>query len=120
LNALLGGVDMEALLSNMDINAVVDQVDIDALVRNTELGAIIAQSTSGVASEALDVARSQGVGIDNLLAKLVDRMLRRDSSALPEGPPLLVGNAAPAALTVGNPLPESESTTSEADRSPGE
>jgi hypothetical protein len=96
LNALLADVDMAALLDRIDINAVVEKVDIDSLVRNTELGAIIAQSTTGVASEALDVARSQGVSLDNVLSKVVDRVLRRDSSDLPPGPPLLVPQAAPS------------------------
>jgi hypothetical protein len=95
LNALLSDVDMAALLDRIDINAVVEKVDIDSLVRNTELGAIIAQSTTGVASEALDVARSQGVSLDNVLSKVVDRVLRRDSSDLPAGPPLLVPQGTP-------------------------
>ena len=62
----------------------------DALVSNTELGSIIAQSTSGVASEALDVVRSQGVGMDNFIARLSNRVLRRDVTELPAGPPLLI------------------------------
>lgn len=62
----------------------------DALVSNTELGSIIAQSTSGVASEALDVVRSQGVGMDNFIARLTNRVLRRDITELPAGPPLLI------------------------------
>ncbi|MFM7070007.1 MAG: hypothetical protein ACKOYM_11185, partial [Actinomycetes bacterium] len=95
LNSLLGSVDMEALLARLDVNAVVERVDIDSLIRNTELGAIIAQSTSGVASEALDVARSQGVGLDNLLARIIDRALRRASDDQPVGPPLLVDHDAP-------------------------
>ena len=105
LNALLADVDMAALLDRVDINAVVEKVDIDSLVRNTELGAIIAQSTTGVASEALDVARSQGVGLDNVLSKVVDRVLRRDSSDLPAGPPLLVPQDAPSSERV---LPSAE------------
>ena len=116
LNALLADVDMEALLDRIDINAVVAKVDIDSLVRNTELGAIIAQSTTGVASEALDVARSQGVGLDNVLSRAVDRVLRRDGSNRPVGPPLLVGQPEPAddapadapAPDAGTPAPPGE------------
>jgi len=104
LNELLADVDMAALLDRIDINAVVEKVDIDSLVRNTELGAIIAQSTTGVASEALDVARSQGVSLDNVLSKVVDRVLRRDSSDLPAGPPLLVPRGAPAVDTPAEPV----------------
>jgi hypothetical protein len=70
----------------------------DALVANTELGSIIAQSTSGVASSVLDGVRSQGVGLDGFIARLANRMLRRDPAELAPGPPLLTEDrlAAPA------------------------
>jgi hypothetical protein len=90
LNALLGKIDLDQLLGQVDINALVQRLDMDALVANTELGSIIAQSTSGVASEALDVVRSQGVGMDNFIARLANRVLRRDPAELPPGPPLLI------------------------------
>ncbi len=90
LDQLLGSVDLNALLSGIDINALMDRLDMDALVANTELGGIIARSTSGVASEALDVVRSQGVGMDNFIARVVNRAMRREQSELPQGPPLLV------------------------------
>jgi hypothetical protein len=90
LNALLGKIDLDQLLAQVDINALVQRLDMDALVANTELGSIIAQSTSGVASEALDVVRSQGVGMDNFIARLANRVLRRDPAELPPGPPLLI------------------------------
>lgn len=90
LNRLLAEVDLDALLSDVDLNVVVARLDVDALVRNTEMGGIIARSTSGVASEALDAVRSQGVGLDNFIARLANRMMRRDAAELPSGPPLLV------------------------------
>jgi len=99
LNALLSRLDLDAVLSKVDINALVQRLDMDALVANTELGSIIAQSTSGVASEALDVVRSQGVGMDNFIGRLANRMMRRDPAELPAGPALLVDGqlALPAA-----------------------
>ena len=99
LNALLSRLDLDAVLSKVDINALVQRLDMDALVANTELGSIIAQSTSGVASEALDVVRSQGVGMDNFIGRLANRMMRRDPAELPAGPALLVAGqlALPAA-----------------------
>jgi len=100
LNALLENVDLDALLSSVDMNALVNKLDIDSLVRNTEIGSLIAQSTSGLAGEALDVVRSQGVGLDNFLNRWANRVLRRDPVALPAGPPLLI-NIAPLALPSG-------------------
>ena len=70
--------------------SVVERVDIDQLMSETELGTIIAQSTSGVASQALDTVRSQGVGLDGFIAKWANRLTRRDPAELPAGPPLLV------------------------------
>ena len=114
--ASCGGCEETVVDLAEDILGVVEKVDIDSLVRNTELGAIIAQSTTGVASEALDVARSQGVGLDNVLSRAVDRVLRRDGSNRPVGPPLLVGQPEPAddapadapAPDAGTPAPPGE------------
>ena len=39
----------------------------DMLVEQTDLGAVIARSSGGVATEALDSARSQAVGVDDLI-----------------------------------------------------
>lgn len=88
--ALMKRVDIDALLTRVDINSMVGRIDVDSLVQNTELGGIIAKSTSGVASEALDVVRAQGVGLDGFVDRWMARLLRRDRSGLPKGPPLLV------------------------------
>jgi hypothetical protein len=107
LDALLDRIDLDALISRLDLNAVLQRLDIDELVSNTELGSIIAQSTSGVASEALDAVRSQGVGLDNFLDRLVNRISRRDPASVPVGPPLLVGASDPDG---GGPGPATEAT----------
>ena len=89
------------MLAAVDINALVQRIDTDALVANTELGSLVARSTSGVASEALDAVRSQGVGLDGLIMRVVNRALRRDLDALPAGPRLLTD--APLALPAPRP-----------------
>ena len=105
LNALLDRIDLDAVLSKIDIAALVDSIDLDALIANTELGSLIAKSTSGMASEALDVVRSQGVGLDNVVSRIVTRAMRRNAAELPEGPILLISEAgddpAPAPSTNG-------------------
>ena len=81
-----------------------ERVDIDALVEQTEIGTIIAHSTSGVASEILDVIRAQAVGLDDFFARWVARVLRRDPAGVPLGPPTLVAPpAGPPALPAGSP-----------------
>ena len=86
LNAVLDRVDLNAVLDRVDVNGIVERIDIDALVEQTDLGAIIASSTSGVASDALDVVRSQTVGLDEFIARWIGRLRRRPYTG-PPGPP---------------------------------
>ena len=87
-------LDVNALLDEVDLNAVLDRVDLMAssahrhrrLVKQTDLGAIIASSTSGVASDALDVVRSQTVGLDEFMARWIGWLRRRPYTG-PPGPP---------------------------------
>jgi hypothetical protein len=99
---LIERVDVEKIIERVDIKAMIERVDIDALVEQTEIGTIIAHSTSGVASEILDVIRAQAVGLDDFVARWVARILRRDQSRIPLGPPTLVAPpGGPAALPAG-------------------
>jgi hypothetical protein len=79
-------VDLNELLAQVDVNAIVRRVDIDALVEQTDIGAVIARSSGGVASDALDVLRSQAVGLDEFIARWVARLRRRPYTGAP-GPP---------------------------------
>lgn len=98
LDALIAQVDVDSIADRIDVNAIVQRVDVEAIVEETELGTIVARSTSGFASEALDVARTQTVSADTLVTRLVDRMLRRRGET-PLGPPGLVGDEQPDAPT---------------------
>ena len=96
---LMSRVDVNALLDRIDLNALMARVDVDALVQRTEIGGIIARSTTGLAGDALDAVRRQGVTLDNIGARIFDRMFRRKRRPGPPGPPLLVGPS-----LVGSPL----------------
>jgi hypothetical protein len=104
MNALLRQVDVNALLDRVDINKVADRIDMDELVEHTDLGAIIARSSGGMATEALDAARSQAVGLDQFIDRWVRRLLRRRRPG-PAGPPRLTGgpDGAPAAEPAEEP-----------------
>jgi hypothetical protein len=103
VDGLIDRVDVEKIVERVDVKKIVDRIDIDALVEQTELGTIIARSTSGVASEVLDVIRAQGVGLDDFFARWANRLLRRSSRDLPLGPPTLVGlHPARPELTAGD------------------
>ena len=88
VNTLLDQVDLNAVLDRIDLNEIVKRIDVEALVAQTDLGAIIASSSSSVASDVLDVVRSQTVGLDEFIARWIGRLRRRPYT----GPP---GRAAP-------------------------
>ena len=100
VNEIVSRVDVEAIIDRVDIDGIISRVDIDSLVEKTELGTIIAHSTSGVASEALDLVRSQAVGLDDFIARWVNRILRRRSDDWPVGPPKLVSPPVPVPALV--------------------
>jgi hypothetical protein len=102
VNRVLDTVDVDRLLSRVDVNAVVDRVDVNkltdrvdvnALVDRTELKTVLARSSTTVFIEGIDLVRSQAVGLDDFLARWVNRILRRNKQALPPlplGPPRLL------------------------------
>jgi hypothetical protein len=103
VDKLIDRVDVEKIIERVDVEKIIERVDIDKLMEQTELGSIIARSTTGVASEVLDVIRAQAVGLDDFFARWVNRILHRSPGQLPLGPPSLVTPApGPAQLTSGD------------------
>jgi hypothetical protein len=86
IDRVLDRIDLDRLLGRMDLNDLVKHIDVNALVEQTDLGAIIARSSSGVASDVLDVVRSQTVGLDEFIARWIGRLRRRPYTG-PPGPP---------------------------------
>jgi hypothetical protein len=115
MNAVLARVDTGALLDRIDVNALLARVDVDTLVRQTDLGAVIARSSGGVASDALDAARSQAVGLDQFIDRWVQRGLRRKHPA-PVAPRALLDGAdtPPAPPSHETPAAPSEAPAAEA------
>ena len=86
INQVLDRIDLDRLLARIDLNDLLKRLDFDALIEQTDLGAVIAASSSGVAGEALDVVRSQAVGLDEFIARWIGRLRRRPYTG-PPGPP---------------------------------
>lgn len=86
VNALVERVDIDRLLDRLDVNDLLSRVDMDALVGRTEMGSIITAAGAGVASRVIDVARSQGVGLDLLIQGWADRIFGRRSTVRPGSP----------------------------------
>lgn len=86
VNRLLDRVDVDRLMAGVDLNPILARVDMDDLIAQTDLGAVIARSSGGVASNALDVVRSQAVGLDEFIARWVGRLRRRPYASPPGRP----------------------------------
>lgn len=70
---------------------IVDNLDLNRILANLELTDVIVESTGGVTERTLESVRSQAVGADGLIERIVARVLRRDASQFPKGPPGLTG-----------------------------
>ncbi len=90
VNRLLDRVDVDRLLARADVNRLLAGVDVEELVQRAGIADIVADTTGQLAGRSLDVARRQLVGLDTLVAGMVDRDRRRRGPA-PLGPPALVG-----------------------------
>ncbi len=81
LDAILNRVDIDQIASRLDLDAVVARLDLVALaevvVEGIDLPGIIQSSTGSMASVARREVRWQGIGADERVEHIVDRMLRR-------------------------------------------
>jgi hypothetical protein len=88
IERVLDRVDVDRLLGRIDLNGLVERMDVDALVERTDLGAVIARMPVGAAGPALDMVRSQTVGLDEFIARWIERLRRRPYTGppgLPDG-----------------------------------
>src|SRR3954449_5820648 len=94
LDAILNRVDIDQIASRLDIDAVVARLDLVALaelvVEGIDLPGIIQSSTGSMASVARREVRWQGIGADERVEHIVDRMPRRGARrpGIPSDEPL--------------------------------
>jgi hypothetical protein len=103
VDAIAGRIDLDAIASRIDLDAIVARVDLDAMVGRidlaglteqvideVDLGEIIRESSSTMATETVDALRVQGMRVDGLVSRIVDRILfrqgERQTGPLPEQP----------------------------------
>jgi hypothetical protein len=74
-------VDLDAIVREVDIDAVIDRVDLVGLAQQVmdelDLPAIIRGSTASVASESVQDVRLQSIAADEVVSRVVDRLLLR-------------------------------------------
>ena len=74
-------VDVNAIAAEFDIDAIVDRIDLidlaNKVIDGVDLPAIIRESTNSVTAEVMTDVRTQGERADDMVAGIVDRVLRR-------------------------------------------
>jgi len=94
VDGVVARVDLERIIDRIDVDAVVGRADLDAVVAKLDLIAlaeyvvegidlpgIIRSSTGSMASEGVREVRRQGIGADERVAHVVDRLLHRPERA---------------------------------------
>jgi len=92
VNRLLDRVDVNRLLDRVDVNRLMDRVDVEAITERVKVGGMVTEGAGEMAGSAVDLARRQGVGVDVVIARTINRILGRDPERMPVGPPRLVGD----------------------------
>jgi hypothetical protein len=91
LDAIVQRVDLDAIVARVDIEAILARVDLPGLteqvIDEVDLGEIIRESSSTMASETVDALRVQGMRVDGLVSRIVDRILQREGQRQ-TGPPV--------------------------------
>jgi uncharacterized RDD family membrane protein YckC len=90
VDRLLDRVDVDALMARADIDSIMDRVDITKIVERAGIPEIVAESTSHLGGSALDLFRRPVVGLDEIMVRVLNRLVGRDPSEFPHGPQDLV------------------------------
>ena len=90
LNAIVSRIDLDAIVARVDLDAILARVDLPGLteqvIDEVDLGEIIRESSSTMASETVDALRVQGMRVDGLVSRIVDRLLLRQGQQRQTGP----------------------------------
>ena len=93
LDAVARRLDLDALASRLDVDALVDRVDVDRVLARTDVAGLaryiadeidlpeLLRATSGsVTGELVRGVRDQGAQADVVVARAIDRFLRREAT----------------------------------------
>jgi hypothetical protein len=82
LDAIVQRINLDGIVARVDIDAILSRVDLPGLteqvIDEVDLGEIIRESSSTMASETVDALRVQGMRVDGLVSRIVDRILQRE------------------------------------------
>jgi hypothetical protein len=74
---VLAQLDLVRLVEQVPLDDVVAAVDVEGIVQRVDLGGVIRESTASLTMETVDALRSQGIALDEFVARIVDRVLFR-------------------------------------------
>ena len=81
VDEIVARIDLNPVLAKVDVNALVGQMDMAAVAREAlegiDIGDIIQESTAGLAIDTMEAVRVQAMNADDLLARIVNRLLGR-------------------------------------------
>jgi hypothetical protein len=81
MDAILDRIDLDAVASRIDVEAIVQRLDLVAIansvIEEIDLPEIIRESSGAMASDTVQGIRLQTMEADRLVARVVDKVLRR-------------------------------------------
>ena len=81
VDEIVARIDLNRVLATVDVDELVGRVDIAAVAREAlegiDIGEIVQESTAGIATDTMEAVRVQAMNADDLLARIVDRLLGR-------------------------------------------
>ena len=81
VDEIVARIDLNRVLATVDVDELVGRVDIAAVAREAlegiDIGEIVQESTAGIATDTMEAVRVQAMTADDLLARIVDRLLGR-------------------------------------------
>ncbi|HEY3672867.1 MAG TPA: hypothetical protein VGN51_18150 [Acidimicrobiia bacterium] len=74
---VIAQLDFVRIVEQIPIDDIAASIDVEAIVQRIDLGGVIRESTASLTMETVDAVRSQGIGVDEWTARVVDRVLLR-------------------------------------------
>jgi Senescence-associated protein len=86
VNQVADRLDVDRVIARTDLTAIVDRLDLaaiaDEVIADVDLPRLIRESSGAMANETVQTVRVQGMNADRLVARIVDKVLRREAREL--------------------------------------
>ena len=90
LDRIIARLDIDAIVAEVDLNAIVDRLNVvglaEEVLNEIDVPEIIRESTGSLTSQVVRDARMRSIDADEVVSRLVDRLLRRRRPRSTGGP----------------------------------